>query len=325
MRLLHVETRQLEEFVNPPPYAILSHTRDSTEVTYHDMQKGTAHDHPGYLKIEYSCRQAVKYGYHYVWIDTCCIDKSSSAELSEAINSMFQWYARSEICYAFLSDVDSVDDQLLDIMKDGHLEEVEYEIFHGSQFSQSRWFTRGWTLQELLAPSRISFFGSGWKDIGTKTTLARCISNITRIPEFVIDYQSTYLDAAEFVIQNFSVAERMSWEAHRQITRIEDTSYSLLGIFNVNIPLLYGEGAKAFKRLQEEIVKKSADHSIFVWNRSVTKELFLAPSPKLFYTQRRILSFDINDTMKEPYVISNAGLNIKLPISRTIGVKCSVY
>jgi hypothetical protein len=319
MRLLHVETRQLQDFVNPPPYAILSHTWDSIEVTYQDMQHGTTPSHPGYSKIEYTCTQAVKDNYQWVWIDTCCIDKSSSAELSEAINSMFQWYSRSKVCYAFLSDVDSVDDRLLHVVKAGHFEDDDHELFHSSQLSRSRWFTRGWTLQELLAPPKILFFGRVWKHLGTKITLARCISTITRIPEHVIKHEHKISENYEFshlFLQSFSVAERMSWTATRQTTRIEDISYSLLGIFNVNMPLLYGEGAKAFKRLQEEIMKTSADHSIFIWDRALTGERFLAPSPKFFYTQRRILSFDITDIVTEPYAISNVGLTIKLPVSR---------
>ncbi|KAI1347725.1 HET-domain-containing protein [Xylaria sp. FL0043] len=190
----------------------------------------------GYWKILKTCLQARKDGLNYLWVDTNCIDKTSSAELSEAINSMYSWYYSSSICYAYLSDV-----QITDL----------------NSFRQSRWFRRGWTLQELLAPRTVRFYSSDWTPIGTKNHLASLLANITRVDE-------KYLLYAED-IRSASVAQRMAAVADRTTTRPEDIAYCLLGLFNVNMPLLYGEGAMAFVRLQEEIMRVSDDHSLFAW------------------------------------------------------------
>ena len=177
-------------------------------------------------------------GLEWIWIDTCCIDKRSRAELSEAINSMFKWYQRSEECYVFLPDV-----------YDGEGHRTWYQL------DRSVWFTRGWTLQELLAPLRVEFFDARFRSIGSRWDIRKSIEEITGIDEDFLKFPD-HLPRA-------SVAERMKWASHRQTTRAEDAAYSLLGIFDVNMPLLYGEGKKAFKRLQAEIIRKSADESIF--------------------------------------------------------------
>ncbi|RYP03915.1 hypothetical protein DL765_010366 [Monosporascus sp. GIB2] len=169
----------------------------------------------------------------------CCIDKSSSAELSEAINSMFKWYEKAAVCYAYLSDVSS-------------LNNVE------SALAASRWFKRGWTLQELIAPKKMDFFTADWSYIGSKQTLCDMISNSCHI-------EKEYLNRMHNV-RAASIAKRMSWVASRETTRVEDIAYCLLGIFDVNMPMIYGEGKKAFKRLQEEIIKLyPEDHSIYAW------------------------------------------------------------
>jgi hypothetical protein len=245
MRLLNAQTKQFEEFFDKtPPYAILSHTWGSNELTFKQMEPS------GYMpsrKIDGCCEQALKDNLMYVWADTCCIDKSSSAELSEAINSMYSWYAASAICYAYLSDVP-------------HGIEIEKE---DSAFAKSRWFTRGWTLQELIAPWEVSFYNESWKLIGRKSAsredehFTKLLSRVTRINFRVLKSRRSLGD--------FSVAQRMSWAACRTTTRAEDVAYSLLGLFRVNMPLLYGEGARAFVRLQEEILKASDDESIFAW------------------------------------------------------------
>jgi hypothetical protein len=211
----------------------------------------------------------------------------------------------------------AIDSQLLDLVKDGHLENDERDILYSSQFAGSRWFTRGWTLQELLAPRRIDFFGSGWTSLGTRDTLSCYISIITGIPERALGIQSIS------VLNSFSIAERMSWAATRETTRIEDTAYCLLGVFGVNMPLIYGEAAKAFSRLQEEIIKISSDHTIFAWsrpdfsNRPPFGSNFLAPSPMSFYSERRVVWCPQFQFLEEPYSISNVGLSIELPFSTT--------
>jgi hypothetical protein len=179
------------------------------------------------------------------WIDSCCIDKTSSAELSEAINSMFRWYQNAQVCYAYLSDVPAIED-LDHYRKD-------------SEFRRSKWFTRGWTLQELLAPEIVVFYNHDWVEIGTKALMSGVIRSITNIDRGFL--------MGESEIKPACVAQKMSWASRRKTTRLEDTAYCLMGLFDVNMPLLYGEGEKAFYRLQLEIIKNSSDESIFAWGQ----------------------------------------------------------
>jgi hypothetical protein len=239
MRLIHTHTIKLHEFHGDkiPQYAILSHRWDEAEVTFQDLRDGKAVKMTGYSKIKRCCAQAALDGWKYAWIDSCCIDKTSSAELSEAINSMIQWYKDARVCYALLADVPSGGDS------------------HGlenSAFRRSKWFTRGWTLQELLAPATVIFFNQDWVALGTKSTLSKAISSITGIKDL------TNFEAA-------CVAQKTSWAAERETTRVEDIAYCLMGLFGVNMPPLYGEGQKAFMRLQLEILRMTDDESIFAW------------------------------------------------------------
>ncbi|KAK4043937.1 heterokaryon incompatibility protein-domain-containing protein [Parachaetomium inaequale] len=275
MRLLHTESLELTEFFGKqtPEYAILSHTWADDEILFGDVQGGR----PGLLgsskagldKVLRAVSVAKENGFEYIWIDTCCIDKSSSAELSEAINSMFAWYSRAAVCYAYIADFDSGASQRLS--------------------KANRWFTRGWTLQELIAPFRIEFYDKNWVNFGDRARLGKLLSAITEMDELALGWHRD-LDCrvalatgrpgirppsscchfcrqnAVEMLESFSVATRMSWAANRTTTREEDTAYCLLGIFGVNMPLLYGEGPGAFLRLQHEIVRKSAtDHSIFAF------------------------------------------------------------
>lgn len=232
---------------NTPKYAILSHTWETDEISFQEMQIISKYsDHPsrkklGYIKIRKTCEKAKSNGIAYAWVDTCCIDKTSSAELSEAINSMYRWYQKAEVCYALLRDFDAG----LIAIKAG--------------LPLCRWFTRGWCLQELIAPQIVEFFDVHWNFIGSKAALTSQISKITQIDqEVLIDNR---------LVSRIPVARKMSWAAGRQTTQTEDLAYCLLGIFDVNMPMLYGEGAKAFMRLQEEIIKKSNDLSIFAFHQ----------------------------------------------------------
>lgn len=246
MRLINAQTREMKDFIEGqiPSYAILSHTWGPEEVTYAEFQNVASREALlGYEKIEYACQQALKDKLQYVWIDTCSIDKSSSAELSEAINSMYRWYKEASICYAFLQD--------LDVEKSLNEKSAKLAL------DVCRWFTRGWTLQELIAPDDLIIYGKDWTRFGTKNEWKHVLSTVTGIDEEILDGSSTCNDA--------SVARRMSWAARRETTRTEDAAYCLLGIFNVNMPLLYGEGKRAFVRLQEEILKDSDDMSILAW------------------------------------------------------------
>jgi hypothetical protein len=252
----HEELQLVEVFGQDiPKYAILSHTWGSDEVTLDHVLSGTARKHAAYDKVINAIQEAASDGLEYIWIDSCCIDKSSSAELSESINSMYAWYKGSEICYAILEDVPGI-----------------LAIDFRAKFTSSRWFTRGWTLQELLAPKRVFFYGKtvcgDWTPpLGDRTTLAVLISEITSIE---IDYLT-----GRKSVHCASIAKRMSWAAERQTKREEDLAYCLMGLFSVNMSMLYGEGTRAFTRLQEEIMKISDDQSIFTWT-DVPKELVAA-------------------------------------------------
>ncbi|KAK4234253.1 vegetative incompatibility protein HET-E-1 [Achaetomium macrosporum] len=275
----------------------------------------------GYAKIAYACSQAERDGYRYVWVDTCCIDKRSSAEVSEAINSMFSWYQRAAVCYAYLEDVHSDD------YANGYLTWKDH-------FNSSRWFTRGWTLQELLAPRKVVFYAKGWRLLGTKSSLVKMIEKITRVDEL------TLLEPR--LIHSASVAQRMAWAANRTTTRPEDMAYSLLGIFGVNTPIIYGEGENAFLRLQEEIIRRSDDHSIFAWgtlgqddgthlphnqrhHNTDLDELdydeltgtagVLARSPRDFAGMEHVVNAPPSTTQAtSDYSMTNKGLHIELPL-----------
>jgi len=240
MRLLNTHSLRVAEFLDDdkyPPYAILSHTWGRDEVSLQDIQDPeVACTREGFAKVDSARMLALSEGFEYIWIDTCCIDKTSSSELSEAINSMYLWYRMSTVCYAYLADVTPESDE--------------------SGFCASRWFTRGWTLQELIAPPVVAFYSSDWQLLGFKSQRTRLLSQITGI-------DTSILTGGD--ISQISVARKMSWAADRQTRRVEDVAYSLLGIFSVNMPLIYGEGKKAFIRLQEEIIKATDDQSIFAW------------------------------------------------------------
>lgn len=297
MRLMSSSNLRLRDFPASeiPEYAILSHTWGEDEVLFADIEKGTLKDRKaGYEKIQYSCRQAAAHGLDYVWIDTCCIDKSSSAELSEAINSMYSWYQGATKCYAYLGDVPTnVDANDLN-----------------SAFAKSKWFKRGWTLQELIGPTELIFFSRDWIKVGTKLTLQDVLAQITGISVGILTGAND--------LESASVALRMSWASHRETTRKEDIAYCLMGLFDVHMPLLYGEGEKAFIRLQEEIMKHSDDHSLFSWTDLDTPADshygLLANSPKNFANSANFMPYRGWEPTA-PYSISNKGLRIELHLS----------
>lgn len=287
-----------------PRYAILSHTWGENEVVYTDIVNRTYENKATFKKIRYSCIQTLADELQWVWIDSCCIDKASSAELSEAINSMFEWYQKSEICYTYLSDVPAtVDVNQLD-----------------GEFAGCRWFKRGWTLQELLAPADLIFFSEDWVKIGEKATASRPLSVITGIDEEIL--------IGARPPESASVAKRMSWAAHRKTTRPEDAAYCLMGLFSVNMPMLYGEGDKAFLRLQEEIMKQSDDQSLFAWvdlkASADTHRGLLARSPLEFAYSNSILPYQ-DWEHRPPYNMTNRGLSIDLPMTRREEDKEPIY
>ncbi|CAK7210901.1 hypothetical protein SCUCBS95973_000949 [Sporothrix curviconia] len=239
MRLINTSSLEFEEYYPPnvPPYAILSHRWGPSEVTFQDFQSKSRKSRDGYTKIMNMVRLARDLKHKFIWVDTCCIDKTNNSELSEAINSMYQWYRDAAVCVAFLEDVPR--------------DAPNKKLF------ESRWFTRGWTLQELVAPRHVFFYDADWVSRGPKTGFVNEIRKRTNIPHRIL--------AGLAEPSSYSLARRMSWASGRETTRIEDIAYCLLGILNVNMPLLYGEGKRAFRRLQEEILRHQSDMTIFAW------------------------------------------------------------
>ena len=265
MRVLNTETLKFVEIADSSlgeeeqKYAILSHKwlpDLNDEVSFADINESKdVSAKKGFQKFKRFCDLAAELGYDYGWSDTCCINKENSSELNESINSMYRWYQTSDVCIAYLGD-------------------VPYK-----PLIESEWFERGWTLQELIGPTALSFYDSSWKHIGSKKGLLKELSMKTAIPEDVLSH------AAE--PSSCSIAQRLSWAATRVTTRVEDRAYSLLGILGVNMPSIYGEREKAFERLQRTLIRESKDESLFVWLMGVEDPNrryagLLAPSPSAF-------------------------------------------
>jgi hypothetical protein len=277
MRLLRLEDDggfSLVEFLgqNIPRYAILSHTwgADNEEVTFKDLENGTGQRKSGYSKISFCGEQAAKDGLQFFWVDTCCIDKSSSAELSEAINSMFRWYHNATKCYAFLSDISI-----------GRSTGIKPSSPQLPAIQHSRWFTRSWTLQELLAPTSVEFFSAEGERVGDRDSLVQEIRNRTGISIRALQGSP---------LSQFSVDERISWAKGREAKREEDAAYSLLGIFDVHMPLIYGEGRqKAFVRLHKEIEQSSAAS---LPSRSIEEAQISRPTSSSFHSYGAAFQFN---------------------------------
>jgi Heterokaryon incompatibility protein (HET) len=271
MRLLELQKDGLisltEDFHdNIPPYAILSHTwgADDEELTFKEVVEGSGLQKT--QKVMFCGRQAARDDIHYFWVDTCCIDKSNSTELGEAINSMFRWYRDAAKCYVYLSDVST---ESVDNIAKGDHSEATWE----SAFSKSRWFNRGWTLQELLAPRSVEFFSVEGYRLGDKESLGNQIHVITRIPAEAL--------RGITALSSFSIDERMSWAANRKTKRKEDEAYCLLGIFNIYMTFMYGEEENAMVRLRRKISKslpglqpKQVIHSTVIFSFSRTSLMY---------------------------------------------------
>ncbi|CAO2649225.1 Nn.00g066100.m01.CDS01 [Neocucurbitaria sp. VM-36] len=308
MRLLHISGDAWDddplqitlcEFLGTevPPYMILSHRWREEEVLFADMtgpDLTVAQKKKGYAKLERSCRMALQQKLEYAWIDTCCIDKSSSAELSEAINSMYSYYADAEVCFAFLDDV-------------GELSHLEKSV----------WFKRGWTLQELIAPQDLYFYSTTWRTLGSKNSLCSNVATASGISVSVLKDRDELRDICG--------SEKMSWASRRSTTRPEDEAYSLMGLFGVNMPPLYGEGRqRAFRRLQLEIMQVTPDQTLFTWHSNTTTGDMLAPTVAHFvdgdrceraeYDSRIDYPFADGEFSKPDHNMTNFGLHIQLPM-----------
>ena len=252
-----------------PAYAILSHTwgADEDEVVFDDFEKRRVTSRVGgYRKLQFCARQAAQDGLQYFWMDTCCINKADNTELSEAIRSMFRWYRGAAKCYVYLSDVgaDSSNESHIQQKRKMGIRKIRWfrrdktsDVIRGDDmyiqptweaaFRESRWFTRGWTLQELLSPASVDFYSQEGKHLGNKKTLERLIHEITRILIAALRGEP---------LSQFSVDERLRWSAERRTKKVEDQAYCLLGIFDIFMPLMYGEGENAVQRLKDNILKR---------------------------------------------------------------------
>ena len=298
IRLLNAETRQLPDddemkAQQGQTYVIISHVWLDREIVFEDMPRFgemiTSSKRLSAAKISGACKIVLRHynsDVKHLWLDTVCIDKKNLTELSMAINSMYKWYRQAKVCFVYLQDFPSKD---VDV------------------FTKSRWFTRGWTLQELVAPEQVIFFDRDWKVIGDKKSLQKDLSARTRITGMFLLQTSN--------ISKASIAQRMSWFSGRRTTVEEDAAYCLLGIYGVNMPLLYGEGReRAFRRLQEEIMRYSDDHSIFAWTSIVPLKEgsgFLAESPDYFESTG---GYEHKPDVRtsEPFEMTNKGISIKV-------------
>ena len=295
MRLLRTESFELETFYGSdvPKYAILSHTwgREQDEVSFQELHNPGVVSRPGYRKIKKSCELAEAYDCPYVWIDTCCIDKTNPTELSEAINSMFRWYKGAAVCFVYLADV----------LQNPNVAGTQH-VHKKTDITNSRWFTRGWTLQELLAPKNLRFYDRRWSLLGSSVQYDQQIEAATGISHW--DFEN---------LDQVCVGVKMSWLSQRHTTRVEDMAYCMLGIFEINLPLIYGEGEKAFVRLQREIFLTNPDETLFAWqDEDVAYAGLLAPYPSCFRSSGRVGTSDEMDRRDPPLQLTNQGISLKI-------------
>ncbi|KAK3704787.1 hypothetical protein LTR37_013618 [Vermiconidia calcicola] len=323
MRLINTETLEFGRFFGDsiPPYAILSHIAGFDEVSHQSYLAGERTERAGYEKIVQFCLFARSRGLGWAWIDNCCVDKKSSAELTEALNSHFEWFRSATECYAHLSDVPSLSSGEDAVML---------------AFERSRWFTRAWTLPELIAPKEVIFLNKEWEIMGMKSSgplpqlrqasnglgagsqyvrgrserfLNRDIQDITGIPQRFLEGEK---------LSRATVAERVSWARHRKSTRIEDLAYSLMGLFNVNMAPLYGEGTRSFQRLQDEITYKIGEPRLRRvespglqrgrLSRSTARYQEHEPASRFLPSVPRQAD---SETLEMPYVLTDRGFELR--------------
>ncbi|KAK6216244.1 hypothetical protein LQW54_003633 [Pestalotiopsis sp. IQ-011] len=338
MRLLRTQEYRLVEandIPTPfPEYAILSHTWISPkdEITYQDFKQRKSDiendifKQKGWAKLRRYCDRAARDGWEWAWMDTCCIDKTNPADTQEAINAMFRWYQNAGTCYAYLDDVDV--DKVVDCPKfdlddiagrDNVADPASFPHLALKTFLiKAKWFTRGWTLQELLAPPYLVFVDQAWRRIGTRESWADEIKQASRIEARHL----TNFSPTDFI--SCSIAMRFSWASSRFTTVEEDETYSLLGLFGISLPLIYGEGRwRAFNRLQRELITVYNDDSIFAWKFEKQKNMrsaesqekanehgkgILAPSIREYWDASNIEAFGLYDNS---FSMTNKGLEIK--------------
>ncbi|KAI1175180.1 heterokaryon incompatibility protein-domain-containing protein [Nemania sp. FL0916] len=362
MRLLDTKLYRLVESNDVPspfpPYAILSHTWISPkdEITYQDFKQRKSDiendifKQKGWAKLRKYCDRAARDGWDWAWMDTCCIDKTNPADTQEAINAMFRWYQNASICYAYLEDVDAnevsngsdpnaggvpVDQDLDDASNKNNVANPDSDLRQALKkfLINAKWFTRGWTLQELLAPPYLVFVDCAWRRMGTRESWAAEIEKASNIDAKHL----TSLDPGDFM--SCSIAMRLSWASGRETTVEEDETYSLLGLFGISLPLIYGEGRlRAFNRLQRELITVYNDDSIFAWkavnDRSESSGVLnrgrhsagrgiLAPSIREFWDSSQIECFGLYGNS---FTMTNRGLELQAKrwMNKIDPVKCVV-
>ncbi|KAK5747422.1 hypothetical protein LTR17_000063 [Elasticomyces elasticus] len=261
---------------------------------------------------------------------------------------MFRWYNAARICYVLLSDFGWPNYQaatstgVITSKQKLQLARTNFLVCVAT-LKRCRWFSRGWCLQELIAPEDVRFYNKDWVLFSTRHELADQLAEVTGIDGSMLDWPRIYrinqlkgasvlpdsprapkgMSELREALSDFSIAQRMSWASQRQTSRLEDVAYSLLGIFDINMTLLYGEGDNAFIRLQEEIIKQSTDHSILAWeystspSRRITRRWgLLAEHPNNFSTSNNVLATDYHRERpaKAGFDLSNQGLRITLPV-----------
>ncbi|KAI4947480.1 hypothetical protein J4E91_006299, partial [Alternaria rosae] len=276
MRLLHFDalgTLVLTDFRSKsiPPYAILSHRWSDSEILIEDISNGTYKEkEEGYRKLQFCAKRAAQDELQYFWIDTCCIDRWNNNERSKAINSMFRWYKNAARCYVFLSDMSTP----------SATEPIQRSDWEAS-FRASAWFTRGWTLQELIAPVSVDFFSCEGQRIGDKTSLDQLIHETTSIPLRALRNCS---------LDDFPTSERERWAENRRTKEEEDIVYCLLGILGVSMPTVYGEGEESARsRLEAELKGASDALSIIPFSRNPR---FVGREPQLAELEAKLFSND---------------------------------
>lgn len=281
-------------------YAMLSHRWGAREPLYHDIQ-GNVYElkiSPGIKKLQGFCQLASKQGFAWAWSDTCCIDKTCSGELQESLNTMFLWYRQSASTIVYLSDVHEASLDLLE---------------------KSVWFTRGWTLQELLAPRFLQFYTSDWSllvDQSHPNSNHKTNLDVLKYVEEITTISKEELQ--DFVPGVQDARERLRWASSRELTRLEDRAYCLLGIFDVSLSILYGERERSFARLQEEIMKRTDELLLFDWvGASSSMNSLLASQPFCFTEEPcadalKLSSNPLADVVDMPLDITDAVLN-KIP------------
>lgn len=287
-RLVNASTHALESFTSEgPPYAILSHVWGSEEVCLQDWQLGVKQDSEGHQKVLGTCELALQDGIDYVWVDTCCIDKTNHFELSQAINSMCAWYRDAEVCYVLLSDLDvQVEERSAQQANHGCTQEDQdpdadsgthrMSSAEEATFVDSRYFKRGWTLQEMLAAKVVQFFAADGTYLGNLRNLANVVWAATGIDTLLLNGMKSLDDC--------SIPEKVSWAAGRSTTKVGDRAYSLLRLLEVSMDLCYGDGIQEFVRLQKEILEQAQGIQVLAWDRTAKskRKMLLADRPDDF-------------------------------------------